>query len=103
MGPACIPGTSYYRTVRLTPHFARVSAAQLRMKFSLIPNVEIIEGDILSIDFDTLFGPKPGSTRPGIELTPETVHVLGNIPYYITSDILFRLFEFRRYFHTIVL
>jgi len=81
----------------------RVLAAQLRMKFSLIPNVEIIEGDILSIDFDTLFGPKPGSTRPGIELTPETVHVLGNIPYYITSDILFRLFEFRRYFHTIVL
>jgi 16S rRNA (adenine1518-N6/adenine1519-N6)-dimethyltransferase len=81
----------------------RVLAAQLRMKFALTPNVEIIEGDILSIDFDTLFGPKPGSTRPGIELTPETVHVLGNIPYYITSDILFRLFEFRRYFHTIVL
>lgn len=81
----------------------RVLAAQLRMKFALTPNVEIIEGDILSIDFDTLFGPKPGSTRPGIELTPETVHVLGNIPYYITSDILLRLFEFRRYFHTIVL
>jgi len=81
----------------------RVLAAQLRMKFALTPNVQIIEGDILSIDFDTLFGPKPGSTRPGIELTPETVHVLGNIPYYITSDILFRLFEFRRYFHTIVL
>jgi 16S rRNA (adenine1518-N6/adenine1519-N6)-dimethyltransferase len=81
----------------------RVLAAQLRMKFSLTPNVEIIEGDILSIDFNTLFGPKPGSTRPGIELRPETVHVVGNIPYYITSEILLRLFEFRRYFHTIVL
>jgi 16S rRNA (adenine1518-N6/adenine1519-N6)-dimethyltransferase len=81
----------------------RVLAAQLRMKFALAPNVEIIEGDILSIDFNTLFGPKPGSTRPGIELTPETVHVVGNIPYFITSDILLRLFEYRRYFQTIIL
>jgi 16S rRNA (adenine1518-N6/adenine1519-N6)-dimethyltransferase len=81
----------------------RVFAAQLRMKFALTPNVEIIEGDILSIDFDTLFGPKPGSTRPGMDLTPETVHVIGNIPYYITSDILLRLFEYRRYVQTIVL
>ena len=39
----------------------RVLAAQLRMHFSLAPNVEIIEGDILSIDVDSLFGPKPGS------------------------------------------
>jgi 16S rRNA (adenine1518-N6/adenine1519-N6)-dimethyltransferase len=81
----------------------RVLAAQLRMKFSLTPNVEIIEGDILSIDFDTVFGPKPGSTRPGIELTPEIVHVLGNLPYYITSDILLRLFEYRQYFQIMVL
>jgi len=81
----------------------RVLAAQLRMKFSLTPNVEIIEGDILSIDFDTLFGPKPGSTRPGIELTPEKVQVIANLPYYVTSDTLLRLFEYRRYFQTIVL
>ena len=44
----------------------RVLAAQLRMNFSQEPNVEIIEGDVLAIDFHTLFGPKPGSTRPGI-------------------------------------
>ena len=43
----------------------RVLAAQLRMNFSQEPNVEIIEGDVLAIDFHTLFGPKPGSTRPG--------------------------------------
>ena len=42
----------------------RVLAAQLRMNFALIGNVEIIEGDILAIDFQTLFGPKPGSSRP---------------------------------------
>lgn len=81
----------------------RVLAAQLRMKFSLTPNVEIIEGDILAIDFDTLFGPKPGSTRPGMNHQPEPVKVIGNLPYFITSDILLRLFAYRRYFETIVL
>jgi 16S rRNA (adenine1518-N6/adenine1519-N6)-dimethyltransferase len=81
----------------------RVLAAQLRMQFSLAPNVEIIEGDILAIDFDTLFGPKPGSTRTGIEFKPEPARVVGNLPYYITSDILLRLFNYRRYIETIVL
>ena len=81
----------------------RVLAAQLRMKFSLYPNVEIIEGDILAIDFSTVFGPKPGSTRPGMEFRPEPVTVVGNIPYYITSDILLRLFQYRRYLGSIVL
>ena len=81
----------------------RVLAAQLRMKFSLIPNVEVIEGDILAIDFDTLFGPKPGSTRPGMNHQPERVQVAGNLPYFITSDILLRLFAYRKYFETIVL
>jgi 16S rRNA (adenine1518-N6/adenine1519-N6)-dimethyltransferase len=81
----------------------RVLAAQLRMKFSLTPNLEIIEGDILAVDFHTLFGPKPGSTRPGMEQTPEPVRVVGNLPYFLTSEILLRLFEHRKYFETIVL
>jgi len=46
----------------------RVLAAQLRMNFSLVPNIEVIEGDILSVDIDSLFGPKPGSTRPGLDI-----------------------------------
>jgi len=81
----------------------RVLAAQLRMKFSLTPNVEIIEGDILAVDFNTLFGPKPGSTRPGMENVPDKVRVIGNLPYFITSDILLRLFENNRYFEMLVL
>jgi 16S rRNA (adenine1518-N6/adenine1519-N6)-dimethyltransferase len=81
----------------------RVLAAQLRMNFALTPNVEIIEGDILAVDFDTLFGPKPGSTRPGLNHAPEQVRVVGNIPYFLTSDILLRLFQSRRYFQTILL
>ena len=81
----------------------RVLAAQLRMKFALRPNVEIIEGDVLAIDFSTLFGPKPGSTRPGMEFKPEPAHVVGNLPYHITSEILLRLFGLRQYFETIVI
>ncbi len=81
----------------------RVLAAQLRMNLALAPNVEIIEGDILAVDFDTIFGPKPGSTRPGINHQPEHVKVVGNLPFFITSDILLRLFEYRKYFETILL
>ena len=80
----------------------RVLAAQLRMHYSLAPNVEIIEGDILAIDLDSLFGPRPGSTRPGLPDAPEQVRVIGNLPYFITSDILLRLFEYRKYFEMIV-
>ena len=73
------------------------------MKFALHPNVEIIEGDVLAIDFGTLFGPKPGASRPGLVQAPEPVSVVGNLPYYITSEILLRLFEFRQNFKTIVI
>jgi len=81
----------------------RVLAAQLRLKFGMSRNVEIIEADVLAIDFDSLFGPKPGLGRPGIELKPQPVKVVGNLPYYITSDILLRLFAFSKYFESIVI
>src|SRR5499427_10773262 len=81
----------------------RVLAAQLRLNFGMSRNVEIIEADILSVDIDSLFGPKPGLGRPGIELKPQPGKVVGNLPYYITSDILLRLFEFSKYFESIVI
>ena len=81
----------------------RVLAAQLRLKFGMARNVEVIEADVLAIDFDSLFGPKPGLGRPGIELKPQPVKVVGNLPYYITSDILLRLFAFSKYFESIVI
>ena len=80
----------------------RVLSAQLRMKFNMQPNVEIIEGDILKIELDTVFGAKPGSLRSGLNFAPEPARVVGNLPYYITSDILLRLLEYNRYFSTIV-
>jgi 16S rRNA (adenine1518-N6/adenine1519-N6)-dimethyltransferase len=81
----------------------RVLAAQLRMKFALYPNIEIIEGDILAIDLPALFRPKPGLSRPGLALAPDPVHVVGNLPYYITSDILLRLFAARQCFDELLI
>ncbi|MGB2605160.1 MAG: 16S rRNA (adenine(1518)-N(6)/adenine(1519)-N(6))-dimethyltransferase RsmA [Candidatus Sulfotelmatobacter sp.] len=81
----------------------RVLAAQLRLRFGMFPNVEVIEADILSIDFDSLFGPKPGLRRPGIEFKPSPAKVIGNLPYYITSDIILRLFDYSKYFETLVI
>jgi 16S rRNA (adenine1518-N6/adenine1519-N6)-dimethyltransferase len=81
----------------------RVMAAQLRLKFGMSRNVEIIEADVLAIDFDSLFGPKPGLSQPGIDLKLQPVKVVGNLPYYITSDILLRLFAFSKYFDSIVI
>jgi 16S rRNA (adenine1518-N6/adenine1519-N6)-dimethyltransferase len=92
------------RTPRLIAvELDRVLAAQLRLKFGMARNVEILEADVLAIDFDSLFGPKPGLGRPGMEFKPQPVQVVGNLPYYITSDILLRLFEFSKYFESIVI
>lgn len=81
----------------------RVLAAQLRMHFSRFENVEIIEGDILAIDFSTVLGPRPGTTNPGMVHVPEKARLAGNLPYFITSDILLHLFRFHQYFETIVI
>ena len=81
----------------------RVLAAQLRMLFGRLGNVEIIEGDILSIDFSTVLGPRPGMNHPGIVHVPEKARLVGNLPYFITSDILLHLFQYHEYFETIVI
>lgn len=81
----------------------RVLAAQLRLQFGMARNVEVIEADILAIDFDSLFGLKPGLGRPGMEVKPQPAKVVANLPYYITSDILLRLFSFSKYFESLVI
>src|SRR5689334_5337201 len=63
----------------------RVLAAQLRMHFGRFENVEIIEGDILSIDFSTVLGPRPGMNHPGLVHVPEKGRLIGNLPYFLTS------------------
>jgi 16S rRNA (adenine1518-N6/adenine1519-N6)-dimethyltransferase len=74
----------------------RVLAAQLRMKFATLHNVEIIEGDVLSMDLEAVLRRRPGPMSLVEPPNSEPVRVVGNIPYYITSEILLRLFAFHR-------
>ena len=60
-------------------------AAGLREKFASDPRVEVVEGDILRVPLD----------YPGVK-------VFGNLPYYITSPILLRLFEQAHQFEDLV-
>jgi 16S rRNA (adenine1518-N6/adenine1519-N6)-dimethyltransferase len=58
----------------------RALAAELRFQFREQPQVEIVEADVLEVDFAALLA------------VSETADVVGNLPYYITSPILMRLF-----------
>ncbi len=57
-------------------------AAQLRLEFAGRQNVEVQQEDVLATDFAAL--------RQG----GERLMVVGNLPYYITSEILLRLFRY---------
>ena len=58
-------------------------AASLREQFAHRPSVEILEQTVLAADFAALRGAEE-----------EKLLVVGNLPYYITSDILLLLFHF---------
>jgi 16S rRNA (adenine1518-N6/adenine1519-N6)-dimethyltransferase len=58
----------------------RALADELSFRFRDQPQVQIIEGDVLKADFR------------GLVPDGETADVIGNLPYYITSDILLQLF-----------
>jgi len=69
-------------------------AERLRVAFASSKNVEIVEADFLKVNLTDLLGSQTGQK--------ERVKVVGNIPYYITSDILLRLFEQHALIETIV-
>jgi 16S rRNA (adenine1518-N6/adenine1519-N6)-dimethyltransferase len=56
-------------------------AAELKFRFRDQPQIQIIEGDVLKADFRALVP------------EGETADVIGNLPYYITSDILLQVFD----------
>lgn len=58
-------------------------AQRLRSEFAGRENVEIVQANFLDVSLAELLGARRASR----------VKVVGNIPYYITSDILLRLFE----------
>ncbi len=62
--------------IELDPRLAR----RLREVTAPYKNVEVVESDVMAVDFETLTG-------------GERFSVYGNLPYYITSPILHRLFE----------
>ena len=71
----------------------RVLAAQLRMKYATHPNLEVLESDFLTAEFPSMVGRRPGPLHDLRPTQAETVDVVGNLPYYITSDIVLRILE----------
>ena len=81
----------------------RMMSTELRFKYRLQPQVEIIEADVLKLDFRTVLNRTIGPLNDLRPLKPSRARVVGNLPYYITSDILLRLFEFHEQFDVIVI
>jgi 16S rRNA (adenine1518-N6/adenine1519-N6)-dimethyltransferase len=81
----------------------RMLATELRYKYSRFPNIEILEGDVLAIDFRTVLNRTIGPLNDLRPIKPSRARVVGNLPYYVTSDILLRLFEFQEQFDLIVI
>jgi 16S rRNA (adenine1518-N6/adenine1519-N6)-dimethyltransferase len=65
-------------------------ARELTFRFRNDPHVTIHRADILQTDLSSLLFPTT------YNLEPTTVDIIGNLPYYITSDILLHLFTFAR-------
>lgn len=69
----------------------RVLAAQLRMRYATRTNVEVLESDFVTVEFPSMLGRRPGPLHDLRPTKPETVDIVGNIPYYVTSDIVLRI------------
>jgi 16S rRNA (adenine1518-N6/adenine1519-N6)-dimethyltransferase len=103
-GKGALTETLAQRAGRLIAiEFDRMLATELRYKYLRDPRVEILEGNVLSIDFRTVLKRTIGPLDDLRPLKPSRARVIGNLPYYITSDILLRLFEFHDQFETIVI
>lgn len=94
------PGNLTRELARLVSSHGRVRAIELdrdwtSMLESLHENhaqVDVTWGDALTVDFDTLLGGTPGPWK-----------CVANIPYYITSQLVQKLVEYRRYFSVMAL
>jgi 16S rRNA (adenine1518-N6/adenine1519-N6)-dimethyltransferase len=81
----------------------RVLAAQLRMHYATKGNVEILESDFVTAEFASMVGRRPGPLHDLRPTQPETVEVVGNLPYYITSDIVLRVLELHQHIERAVI
>jgi len=82
----------------------RMLSTELRAQYARNPKVQILEGDVLKMDFSTIVSGDLLALRDrqagGVG---RTARVVGNLPYYITSDILLRLFQFHWLFDVVVI
>jgi 16S rRNA (adenine1518-N6/adenine1519-N6)-dimethyltransferase len=103
-GKGAITQTLARRAKRLIAvELDRMMSTELRFKYRLQPQVEIIEADVLKLDFRTVLNRTIGPLNDLRPLKPAPARVVGNLPYYITSDILLRLFEFHDQFDVVVI
>ena len=93
-------------TAMIAEHAQKVIALEIDQKLLNVlqeelkdfSNIEILKQDVMKYDFSSVFGEvreHAGDLRK--------LKVIGNIPYNISSQILFRLIGFRDYISTIVL
>jgi 16S rRNA (adenine1518-N6/adenine1519-N6)-dimethyltransferase len=92
------PGLGFL-TRRLLGHAAKVWAVEIdpvlierlrRAKFASDPKLELVHGDILQVAL--------------LESLPDRkVKLAGNLPYSISTPVLFRIFDWREHFSTLVL
>jgi 16S rRNA (adenine1518-N6/adenine1519-N6)-dimethyltransferase len=74
-------------------------ASELAFRFRNDPHITVHHADILQTDLSKLEDPNPKSAPNPSSLTPlqtPPFDIVGNLPYYITSDILLHLFTFAR-------
>jgi 16S rRNA (adenine1518-N6/adenine1519-N6)-dimethyltransferase len=60
--------------------------AELQLKFSRTPHISLIQGDILKQDLPTLLNDFP----------PQATKIVANLPYYVTTPILWELLKYHR-------
>jgi 16S rRNA (adenine1518-N6/adenine1519-N6)-dimethyltransferase len=85
------PGTGML-TRELLKRYSNIRAVEidgravdyLKKKF---PSLDVIHADILNVTWDSLMS--------GYE--DKNIHIVGNLPYFITSQILFKVLEYRKY------
>ena len=68
----------------------------LTAQFSTDAHVQLINADILKLEFNSLLSDNP-------ELVPTTFKVIANLPYSITTPILWKLLDHRKKIHSCVL
>ncbi len=68
-----------------------ILAAQMRMRYATLSNVEILESDFVTVEWVSMVGRRPGPLHDLRPTQPDTVDIVGNIPYYATTDIVLRI------------